>query len=230
MTTDPARQRRAVLRALAIVATALLAACNTVTTLVKERMTEGDQGSPMVRAVTGLGDLPFASAYVRSGDRFEGLVILGSIDAGAVQNWYGREGFMLQIKGDRLTYSRGLPVDVLETYPAALAFAEQEYDCGDGIRYAEPPALFYTRLRNETGFLAELRQDLSCRIEPIVTPGYAGDALRVDESYLFLPHPQPQRRTRWLHPQTRQLLRLEYAEHPLAPEVTISWLKPAARR
>lgn len=230
MTTDPALRRRAVLRAVAILGAALLAACNTVTTLVKERVTEGDQGSPMVRAVTGLGDLPFASAYVRSGDRFEGLVILGSIDASGVQTWYGREGFALQLQGDRVIYSRGLPVDVLETYPAALAFAEQEYDCGGDVRYSEPPALFYTRLRNETGFLAELRQALRCRIEPIVTPGFAGDALRIDETYQFLPHPKTQRRTRWLHPQTRQLLRLEYAAHPLAPEVTISWLKPAARR
>ncbi|MEQ1438351.1 hypothetical protein AAG565_03210 [Fontimonas sp. SYSU GA230001] len=208
----------------------LLAACNTVNTLVEERAGGEQAGTPMTRAITGLADLPFASAYVRSGDRFEGLLILGSIDAGGAQTWYGRDGLVLQLDGDRVTYSRGLPVDVLETYPADVGGVEPTQDCGDGVSHTEPPSLFYTRLRGAVDYLAEQRIDLRCRIEALVTPAYGGAAIRIDETYRVLPYRHTQRRSLWLHPQTRQLLRLEYGPHPAAPELSIVWIKPPARR
>lgn len=231
MTTEGAVVFRVLARTVLVLSAAVLTACNTVTTVVKERLSSEGPASPIGRAIAGLGDLPFASAYVRVGDRFETLVVLGSIDASGVQTWYGRQGVELQLQGDRVIYSRGLPVDVLETYPASPAFAQIDYDCVGGPPYAAAEAaLYYTRIAGSVEFTAEVRRALACRFESIVTPGYSGEALRVDEVYELPPHPRPQRRTKWLHPQTRQLLRLEYAEHPVAPQFTIAWLKPAAVR
>jgi len=219
---------RALLRAAMLLAAAAGAACSTGKALWRE-VGAGDDESPLAGAVERLGGMPFAMAYVRAGDQYEALVLLGSIDADAVQTWYGREGLAIQLQRGRLIYSRGLPLDIAESYAAAPAVDEERLYCGRGIELTVVPELYYSRLRDRHEFQAELRQNIGCSVEEIVTPAYAGETLRVEERYLLPPHPRPQRRTRWLHPQTGQLLRLEYAEHPAYPALTIVWLKAAAQ-
>lgn len=205
-----------------LAAVAVLSGCNTATTLVKRSIGADAEQATIGRAVAGLADLPFASARVSSGRAFDGFVVLGSVDGRGVQTWYGREGMYLQMRGDRVIHSRGLPVDIAEYHDAEAVLT---YDCGNGVEYVAQPGLFYMRLRESTEFIAAMRESLTCRVEALITPAYGGDALRIDESYRVEPHPRLQRRTVWLHPQTRQVLRLEYGEHPLAPELSIVWIR-----
>lgn len=221
MRTDRPLLRRWTALAAAVL---LLGGCNTARLAVSEGLGDG-QASAVGGAIGGLAGLPFASAYVRSGRAYEGFVVLGDVDARGVQTWYGKDGLLLQLDGAHVVRSRGLPVDIAETHAAAAALT---YDCGDGLEYQAGPALHYARLGHTTDFIAEIRESLSCRIEPLATPAYAGDALRIDELYRIAPHPRTQLRSVWLHPRTRELLRLEYAEHPLAPEISILWVKPVA--
>ncbi len=204
-----------------------VSACGT-TAAVYDAVSQGDQApSELSKPIVYAGQLPYASAYVRSGTDFQGLMVLGIVSPTGVQTWYGRDGLAVQIDAGRMIYSRGLPLDILDSYSAAAVPADAStIDCGDGQTTAVTPALYYTRMRESDTYLAEVRDEIRCSRENIVTPGYSGPALRIDERYVFPPHPKPQRRSRWLIEATGQLLRIEYDKHPLYPEIGIYLLKP----
>ena len=103
-------------------------------------------------------------------------------------------------------------------------------DCGGDQSVAVPERLHYSRLREQQRFFTEVRESVVCTREAIVTPGYSGMALRIDERVALLPDPRRQTRTRWLAEETGQLLRLEYGEHPWYPQIALYLIKPVAPR
>jgi hypothetical protein len=173
--------------------------------------------------------LPYASMLLRVGERFQALLLLGHVADDGLQTWYGVDGMVLQLQDGQVIHSRGLPVDIFESHAAGAADAGF-VDCGEDIRAALPDGLHYTRLRDQQTYFAELRESVRCAREAIVTPGYSGPALRIEERVALLPGRQPQLRTRWLAAGSGQLLRVEYGDHPWYPEIGIYLIKPVALR
>lgn len=173
--------------------------------------------------------LPYASMLLRVGERFQALLLLGHVADDGLQTWYGVDGLVLQLRDGHVIHSRGLPVDIFESHAAGAADAGF-VDCGDDIRAALPDGLHYTRLRDQQIYFAELRESVRCTREAIITPGYAGPALRIEEQIALLPGRRPQLRTRWLAEGSGQLLRVEYGKHPWYPEIGIYLIKPVAPR
>ena len=224
MKTESRSRRLAAILALSLA----LGGCSAAQTL-RGVLPGTGEASPLSRPAAGLVRLPYALAFLRVGDHFQALLLLGHVSDDGIQTWYGIDGLALQLQDQRVIYSRGLPVDIFESH-AAGALRDEPLDCGQGQRIVLPEWLHYTRLREQAGFFTEQRESIRCTRENIVTPGYEGVALRVEEQVALLPHPRPQTRTRWLAEGTGQLLRLEYGEHPWYPEIALYLIKPVAPR
>jgi hypothetical protein len=206
----------------------MLGACS-ATQQLREALPGTTPPSPLGGPMAGLQRLPYASMLLRAGARFEALLLLGHVADDGVQTWYGVDGLVLQLHEGQVIHSRGLPVDIFESHAAGAA-AAGFVDCGGDIRAALADGLRYTRLRNEPTYFAELRESVGCSREAIVTPGYSGPALRIDEWVALLPGRRPQLRTRWLAADSGQLLRMEYGDHPWYPQIGIVMIKPVAPR
>lgn len=204
------------------------AACSTPQAL-RQVLPGADEVSPLGGPMAELGRLPYASMLLRAGERFEALLLLGHVAADGTQTWYGMAGLALQLRDGRVIYSRGLPVDIFESH-AAGAPNDEPVDCGDGSSVTVPDRLHYTRLREQPEFFTEMRESLVCTREAIVTPGYSGTALRIEERVALWPDPRRQTRVRWFAEGTGQLLRAEYGEHPWYPQIALYLIKPVAPR
>ncbi|QHS10534.1 YjbF family lipoprotein [Sinimarinibacterium sp. NLF-5-8] len=215
-----------VMRSAILLPVLLLGACNTGR-VAYQGLTQGGQlPSELGRPLMTLSQLPYASAYLRVGAQFQAFAVLAMVSDDGVQTWYGKNGLTLQISQDQLLYTHGLPRDVAESFAGAPRRADDSVDCGDGVRVPLTAALSYVRLRDDPVYLQTTRLRARCTRAQLVTPGYSGPVLRITEDYVFPPHPQPQVRTRWLIESTRQLLRLEYAEHPFYPALELYLIKP----
>jgi hypothetical protein len=220
---------RSLLRVTGVAAlTAVIAACSTPQAL-RQALPGADDVSPLGGPMAGLERLPYASMLLRVGDRFQALLLLGHVNDDGVQTWYGIDGLALQLQDDRVIHSRGLPLDILDSH-AAGQLAEQPVDCGADRSIPVPERLFYTRFRDQTSYFTELSESVTCTREAIVTPGYSGPALRIEERVALLPHPRRQTRTRWLAEDSGQLLRVEYGDHPWYPEIALYLIRPVAPR
>ncbi|MEC9362803.1 MAG: YjbF family lipoprotein [Pseudomonadota bacterium] len=225
MKSDP---RRWALWATGMVLAVALAGCSAAQS-IRQALPGVQQASPLGGPMATLEDLPYASMFLRVGDRFQALLLLGHVAGDGTQTWYGVDGLALQLRDQRVIYSRGLPVDLFESH-AAGSRVETPVDCGGDQSVAVPERLHYSRLREQQRFFTEVRESVVCTREAIVTPGYSGMALRIDERVALLPDPRRQTRTRWLAEETGQLLRLEYGEHPWYPQIALYLIKPVAPR
>ncbi|HEY1075263.1 MAG TPA: YjbF family lipoprotein [Fontimonas sp.] len=227
MSTERAATLRRVLIALALAGS--VAGCRTFNAVSEAPIFAGEMPSRSGTAIAKLAELPLANAYVQVGSRFDALVLLGMIGPGALETWYGPRGLTLVVDDARVLYTRGLPDrNIAESVDAGEVFDYRRLDCGRGRTHLAMPGLRYVRYEGSDEYIAELTESLRCSVEALMTPGYVGDALRVDEVIQFPPHQKTQLRTRWLHPGTGQLLRLQYAPSTYAPEIEILWFKVAA--
>ncbi len=212
-----------------MLALGLVASACSAPQALREALPGGTAASPLSGPMAELERLPYASMLLRAGDRFQALLLLGHVSDDGIQTWYGVDGMVLQLQDGRVIHSRGLPVDILESHAAGMPNAEP-VDCGDGESVIVAERLHYTRLREQQTYFTELRESVACTRETLVTPGYSGGVLRIDEQVALLPHRRRQSRTQWRAEGTGQLLRLEYGEHPEYPEIGIYLIKPVAPR
>lgn len=221
---------RRALRWLMLAVTVCLAGCRTISAVSDSALFGDEMPSQTGNAVANLTQMSFASAYVQAGPRFDALVLLGTTGPGPIETWYGAKGMTVVVDDVRVLYTRGLPdMNIAESIDAGAVLDYQRLDCGRGRSYLAMPTLRYNRLEGADEYFAELTESQVCRVESLASPGYLGDALRVDEVVAFPPHRKRQLRTRWLHPGTGQLLRLQYEASPYYPELDILWLKVARR-
>ncbi|MES0875172.1 YjbF family lipoprotein [Sinimarinibacterium thermocellulolyticum] len=216
------------LRSLVVLLAGMIAACGTVQR-VRDALPGGDAASGLAGPIAELARLPYASMYVRVGSRFHALMLLGHVAVDGTQTWYGMDGLALQLKNDHVIYTRGLPTDIFESHAAGMPM-DGNLDCGDGVSVTALEWLYYTRLRDQQSDVAEVTESVRCVRETIVTLGYSGPALRIEERVALLPDRRRQVRTRWLVEGTGQLLRLEYGDHPWYPEIGLYLIKPVAPR
>lgn len=218
------------LRIAVLLFVAVLGGCRTISAVKNSALFSDDVPSQTGTAIANLEQMPFAAAYVQAGTRFDALLLLGMIGPGSQETWYGAKGLTVVVDEARVLYTRGLPTaNIAESIDAGGVLDYQRYDCGRGRTYLAAPSLRYNRLDGSREYLAEITESLTCSVEALATPGYLGDAIRVDETVVFPPHKKPQQRSRWLHPGTGQLLRLKYDASPYYPEIEIIWLKVARR-
>lgn len=209
---------------------AVFSGCTTISAVRDSSLFNDGVPSQTGNAIANLDQMPFASAYVQVGTRFDALVLLGMTGPGSQETWFGAKGLTVVVDDARVLYTRRLPGNnIAETIDAGGVLDYQRYDCGRGRTYLAAPSLRYNRLEGSREYLAEVTESLRCSVEALATPGYLGDAIRVDETVVFPPHKKPQQRSRWLHPGTGQLLRLKYEDSPYYPEIEIIWLKVARR-
>jgi hypothetical protein len=204
----------------------VVAACSAPRVL-RDALPGESAASPLGGPMVELGRLPYASMLLKVGKRFQALLLLGHVGDDGTQTWYGVDGLVLQLQDGRVIHTRGLPVDIFDSHAAGEPITEPLH-CGEGRNVAVPERLHYTRLREQQTYFTELREEIRCTREAIVTPGYSGMALRVDERVALLPHRRRQTRTSWLAEDTGQLLRLEYGDHPWYPQIGIYLIKPVA--
>ncbi len=224
------RSRAAAWIALVLTVSGLLAGCGTISAVSDSPIFGDEPPSQTGNAIANLATMPFANAYVQAGTKFDALVLLGMVGPGSLETWYGTKGLTVIVDDARVLYTRGLPeMNIAESIDAGLVLDYRRLDCGRGRVHLAMPTLRYNRLEGEREYFPELTESLKCTVEALATPGFLGDALRVDETILFPPHRKPQQRTRWLHPGTGQLLRLQYGPSPYYPEIEILWLKVARR-
>ncbi len=205
-----------------------LSGCRTISAVQDSRLFNDGPSSQSGTAIANLDRMPFASAYVQVGTRFDALMLLGMTGPGALETWYGVKGLTVIVDDARVLYTRGLPeTNLAESIDAGEIFDYRRLDCGQGRTHLAMPGLRYNRFEGASEYFPEITESLQCSIEALATPGYLGDALRIDEVIQFPPHKKTQLRTRWLHPGTGQLLRLKYSPSPYFPEVEVFWLKVA---
>jgi hypothetical protein len=216
-------------RVAGVLALAMVVAACSAPQVLRDALPGESAASPLGGPMVELERLPYASMLLSVGKRFQALLLLGHVGDDGTQTWYGVDGLVLQLQDGRVIHTRGLPVDIFDSHAAGEPLAEP-LDCGEDRSVAVPERLHYTRLREQQTYFTELREAIRCTREAIVTPGYSGMALRIDERVALLPHRRRQTRTSWLAEDTGQLLRLEYGKHPWYPQIGIYLIKPVAPR